>query len=295
MKKIWALLLLLLILPACAPESVSRYQTGENSEEIVSLLNERDYDKAIWLIENHEGKNPEGENAYLLAEAYLGKAGIEPLAFASRVAGPEPESPAAEALFPECPKEAIRSIHQVEMKCLLKRVYLQAQGANAIYLARAQRLFRKAYPNPALSPDWVNTLIGTVEMISLVKRAGDLFFYAKRGHFSPSDLPWIQSQGRSAYAEAKEALGRANHSGEKISRLLSGAKANEWFERVEGTIQFAKEVGLSRFLDFVRENLLKPSDEIRYGDTLDQLKATLDALEKGKDRASLETGLESNP
>lgn len=281
MKKSWAFLFLLL-LPACAPESVDQYRTGENAEEIVSLLNERDYDKAAWLIENHVGKNPEGENAYLLAEAYLGKAGIEPLEFASRVAGREPDSPAATALFPECPKEAIRSIHQVEMKCLLKRVYLQAQGTNAVHLARAQRLFRKAYPNPALSPEWVNTLIGTVEMISLVKRAGDLFLYAKRGRFNPSHLPWLQSQGRAAHVEAKEALGRANHAGEKISRLLSGARANEWFERAEGAIQFAKEVGLSRFLDFVRENLLKPSDEIRYGDTLDQLKATLDALEKGK-------------
>jgi hypothetical protein len=281
MKKTWALLLLL-ILPACAPESASRYQTGESAEEIVSLLNQRDYDKAIWLIENHQGKNPEGESAYLLAEAYLGKAGIEPLAFASRVAGPEPGSPAAEAPFPECPHEAIRSVHQLETKCLLRRVYLQAQGVNTVYLARAQRLFRKAYPNPALSPEWVNTLVGTVETISLVKRAGDLFLYAKRGEFNPSDLPWIREQGRAAYAEAKEALGRANHAGEKISRLLSGARANEWFERVEGTIQFAKEVGLPRFLDFVRENLLKPSDEIRYGDTLDQLKATLEALEKGK-------------
>ena len=37
---------------ACAPESVDRYQTGETNEEIVSLLNNREYGKAVWLIEN---------------------------------------------------------------------------------------------------------------------------------------------------------------------------------------------------------------------------------------------------
>jgi hypothetical protein len=38
-------------------------------------------------------------------------------------------------------------------------------------------------------------------------------------------------------------------------------------------------VGLSRFLDFVRENLLKPSDEIRYGETLDKLKTAFELID----------------
>jgi hypothetical protein len=118
-----------------------------------------------------------------------------------------------------------------------------------------------------------------------VKRAGDLYFYAKGregkslGAVNPADIKWLQRQGKDALLEAKEALGRANHAGEKISKILTGTKANEWFERVEGTMKFAKSVGLSRFLDFVRENLLKPSDEIRYGETLDKLKAMLDLID----------------
>jgi hypothetical protein len=279
-----AIALLGAALPGCAPESVDRYHTGESSEEIVSLLNEREYGKAIWLIENREGKNPEGETAYLLGQAYLGRAGFEPLGFAAKVSDVEPDTEAARILFPKCPRERLSSLSGVEMKCLLKRVYLHAPAVDNSDFARARALFRKAYPNPELAPQWVNTLIGMVETISVVKRAGDLYVYAKNFDGNPmnvnkAEIKWFQRQGKEAFAEAKEALGRANHAGEKISKILTGTKANEWFERAEGTMKFAKTVGLSRFLDFVRENLLKPSDEIRYGETLDKLKTAFELID----------------
>jgi hypothetical protein len=126
-----------------------------------------------------------------------------------------------------------------------------------------------------------------VDTISLVRRAGDLFIYSKgvkrpggKLQFNPNDVQWLKGQGKESLRDAKEALGRANYAGDKVSRFLSGVKANEWFERVEGTIEFAKTVGLSRFLDFVRENLMKQTDEIRYGQTLDRLKVTLDLLDQ---------------
>jgi hypothetical protein len=228
-------------LPGCAPESVDRYHTGESSEEIVSLLNEREYGKAIWLIENREGKNPEGETAYLLGQAYLGRAGFEPLGFAAKVSDAEPDTEAARILFPKCPRERLSSLSGVEMKCLLKRVYLHAPAVDNSDFARARALFRKAYPNPELAPQWVNTLIGMVETISVVKRAGDLYVYAKNFDGNPmnvnkTEIKWFQRQGKEAFAEAKEALGRANHAGEKISKILTGTKANELFERAEGTM-----------------------------------------------------------
>lgn len=278
------ILMLAAALPGCAPESVDRYHTGTSSEEIVSLLNERDYGKAIWLIENREGKSPEGETAYLLAQAYLGRAGFEPLGFAAKVSEAEPDTEAARALFPKCPRERLASLENVEMKCLLKRVYLHAPAVDNSDFARARILLRRAYPNAELAPQWVNTLIGMVETVSVVKRAGDLYIYAKNFDGSPlsvnkTEIKWFQRQGKEAFAEAKEALNRANHAGEKISKILTGAKANEWFERAEGTMKFAKTVGLSRFLDFVRENLLKPTDEIRYGETLDKMKTVFELVD----------------
>lgn len=277
-------LLLAFALLGCAPESVDRYHTGESTAEIVSLLNEREYGKAIWLIENREGKNPEGETAYLLGQAYLGRAGFEPLGFAARVSDEMPDTEAARILFPDCSRERLSSLSDVKMKCLLKRVYLHAPAADNSDFSRARALFRKAYPNPALSPEWVNTLIGMVETISVVKRAGDLYLYAKNFDGNPmsvsqTEVKRLQRQGKEALAESKEALGRANHAGEKISKILTGTRANEWFERVEGTMKFAKTVGLSRFLDFVRENMLKPTDEIRYGEILDQLKAAFELID----------------
>ncbi len=282
-NSLWLLLAFLFV--GCGSEKANRYNTGEDKEEIISLLNEREFSKAIWLIEN-QNKNPEGETAYLLAQAYLGRAGIEPLAFAAKVAGPELESEAAKVLFPKCPTGAIKSADQIPIKCLLKRVYLYAPNADLPDLARARLLFRKAYPDASVSPAWINTLIGTVELISLVKRAGDLFVYAKGVRsvqslsFGPGDLEWLKAQGKNSLLEAKETLARANHSGEKISRLVTGNKANEWFTRVDGAIGFAETVGLARFLDFVRENLLKASDEIKYAETLDQLRMVLELIDK---------------
>lgn len=284
MKRI-SLLLSCFLLIACTPKSVDRYHTGENEKEIISLLNQREYSKVIWLIENRE-KQPEGKTAFLLGQAYLGRSGIEPLAFAARITEAEPDSAEAREIFPTCPKGRISSAKEVEMKCLLKRVYLQAPKADGGDFARARLLLRKSYPNPSTAPEWVNTLVGLVDSISLVKRVGDLYLYGKgmragggKISFNPRDIDWLKLQGKESLDDAREALSRANYSGEKVSRFLSANRANEWFERIEGTITFAKTVGLSRFLDFIRENLLKPTDEIRYGETLDRLKATIDLLD----------------
>jgi hypothetical protein len=265
-------------LTACAPDSVGRYQTGETKQEATALLNGRQYDKVIWLIENRHDAEPEGEEAYLLAQAYLGKAGVEPLAFAADISRPEPDTEAARNLFPQCPKGELKSHRGVPMKCILKRVYLRAPKADDPDFARARMLLRRAYPNPAAAPEWVNTLIGLVETISVVSRVGDVYSFAKGQ--SPGALliggqmrlPWLKTHGRRAREEARYAVERARHSGPKIAGLLSGSKADVWFEQIDGTVVYAENVGLPKFLDFIRDHVLKPGDEIRYGEILDRLR-----------------------
>lgn len=286
MKLLFSLAAVLLLLSACAPEHADRYTNAETDTEVVSLLNERRYGKAVFLLESRVGKNPEGEAAFLLAQAYLGRAGIEPLSFAAAVAGPQPDDERSRALFPECDRGTLAKMNTKEWKCLLKRVYLQAPAADGADFARARTLLRRAYPNPAAAPEWVNSLVGLVETISLVRRAGDLFLYADRQlkqpdlERGPQDLPWLKKHTKEALVEGEAALQRAKYSGEKISRLLTGAKAHDWFERAEDGVSFAKALGLARFMDFLREQALKPSDEIRYGETLDQIRDLLAALEK---------------
>lgn len=278
--------LALAALSACAPEAAKRYHTAESEAEAVSLLNEREYGRAIFLLESRLGKNPQGPNAFLLGQAYLGRAGIEPLAFAAAVAESEPGMEATAQLFPDCPTGRLAKVNAKEWKCLLKRVYLHGPAVDQRDFARARALFRRAYPDPATAPEWANALIGLVETISLVKRVGDLYLYSQGHRPRPDllrgaqDLPWLQEQGRLALEEADQAINRARFAGEKISTLLTGSKGYAWFERAQGTMRFAKALGLARFFDFARENLVKPVDEIRYGETLNRLREILGDLEK---------------
>jgi hypothetical protein len=262
---------LLLTLAACAPESVEQYHTGETEEEVVSLLNQREYHKAIWMIESREGENPEGKMGYLLAQAYLGKVGLEPLEFAAKILGEIPSS--QKLFFPKCSLNAVNK-KDIPTKCLLQRVYIFAPDPDSREMKRARTLLRNAFPTAQETPSWNNALIGMVELVSFTKRAGKIYLYATDPNSSPkiTDLPWLRSEAKLGLQEAKFSLQRAEYSGDKISKLLGAKENSQWIMRVEGTIEFSKTIGLSRFIDFLRENLLKPSDEIRYGETIDRLK-----------------------
>jgi hypothetical protein len=274
--------LFLALLPACAPESVDGYHTAEHEEEAVSLLNRREFSKAIWLLENREGRLPaDPKISFLLAQAYLGRVGIEPLAFAARLGQPLPESDARERLFPKCDNGAMALKGKLDPKCTLKRVYIHAPPVDHPDFARARQLLRHAYPDPALCPDWVNTLIGVVDLISFTKRAGDIYLYAKSMKSRPdpslrvTDLFWLKRHAQEAVVDAKQALRRAEFSGEKISRLLTGMKDAPWFHQAEKGIDFIEKLGLAQLLDFVRARLLGAEDEIKYGEILDELRDML--------------------
>lgn len=277
-------LLLLVLLSACSSPHADKYQTAETESDVINLFNEHEYARAVWLIENRHGKDPQDAKiSFLLGQAYLGKSGIEPLAFTAKVASPqEKELP----FFSSCSTAQITSFRETEIKCLLKRVYASAPGADQKDFKRARELFRQAYPNPSSSPAWVNTVIGLVEMISFVNRTGDLYLYAKgveaKGkslNFNELDIPWLRHQGDQAILEADQALQRAQYSSEKVARLLGAAKESEWFERGKNGVEFAKATGLPGLIDFIQENI-SPSDDIRYGGLLEKLRDLLAAQEK---------------
>ncbi len=277
MKKWWLLLISLSAFSACAPESVEKYHTGETEEQVMSLLNQREYHKAIFLIESRQGQYPEGKMGYLLAQAYLGKAGLEPLEFAAKIFSEIPES--QELFFPKCERSSQKNLELSE-KCLLQRVFLFAPSPDSKEMQRARALFRKAYPSAKDAPPWINALIGMVELVSFTKRTGNLYLYAMGKSaltYTPEDLPWLESQAKNGFQEAKFTLERAEYSGEKISKLLGAKEKNLWFQRAEGTVDFASSMGLRKFYDFLRENLVKPTDEIRYGDALDRLKKVFES------------------
>jgi hypothetical protein len=218
-----------------------------------------------------------------LAEAYLGKAGIEPLAFAAKVTGSQQENI---GIFPSCANEKLRSFKEADIKCVLKRVYLAAPDADSKDFKRSRELFRLAYPNASQSPMWVNTIIGFVETVSVVNRAGKLYLYARglqgKGEklsFSDVDIPWLVKQGQLTIDEADQAIKRAQYSSDKVSKLLGGSAENIWFERTRDGVEFAKAVGLSGLIELIQNNL-SSGDDLRYGQMLSALKNLLETYEK---------------
>lgn len=291
MKNVVLGLLTLALVFACAPRSVEEYHTAENEEEIVRLMNQREYRKVIWLVESREGKSPANKRiAFLLGQSYLGAAGLEPLEVAAKVTEAQDFSGAdAHDLFPACPSAAFAAGSDQDPLCLVKRVYFHVPDPDMNEMARARELFRYAYPDPAASPEWANVLVGAVETAAVIKRAGNIFLFAKRALKNgadqgqrPSDeqLRWFARQLKLILAEADQALQRADHSGDKISQLLTGSGGTVWFDRARGAITWAHRLGLANLFSFLRATMVSEQDETRYGEALDKIRAYLDEQDK---------------
>lgn len=277
------LILFTLLACGCAPRSIESYHTAESEEEVTRLLNERAYQKAIFLVESKHGKTPADKNiAFLLGQAYLGKMGFEPLLVASRVSDAQDfSSPEARLLFPGCQTGRLREVKGAEALCLLKRIYLHVPDADLHEFTRARDLFRHAYPVASESPEWVNVLIGMVETASVVKRAGGIYVFVlglQNGRQMPSDaeLAWVARQIRRVVAESGQALQRADHSGKKISQLLTGTRETELFQKAKMAVKWADTLGLGALFDIFRHNMASPEHEAQFGPVLDKIRVLLD-------------------
>lgn len=284
MKYLLALLTLTL-LAACAPKSIDDYHTAENEEEIMRLLNNREYAKAVWLLESKHGKNPKDKNvSFLLGQAYLGKAGFEPLSIAAKVSDTQTISTAeSRELFPQCPDDPLGD--KPKVGCVLKRVYLHTPDADLHDLTRARELFRFAYPSASESPDWINVQIGVIEAASCIKRAGNIFLFAKhitdrKADPTDAELRWLIQQTRRAIRETGEALKRAEHSGKKITQFLTGNSEMTWFRQAKEGVEWVEEAGLKALFDTLRDTFLVPGEEGKYKETLDRIRRLLDEQEK---------------
>lgn len=286
MNKLYLLALLPLI-TACSPKSVDDYHTAESDEQVVRMLNQRDYAKAIWEIESRQGKMPADKNtAFLLGQAYLGKAGLEPLDTAAKVTAAQDFSSAdARALLPACPSAALGPLKNTDPLCLLKRVYFNVPDPDSIEMSRAKALFRYAYPDPGSAPEWVNVVVGMVETASVVKRAGAIYLLAKSvldDGTLPTDaqLRFLARQAKLLLSETDQALSRAGHAGNKISQLLTGSGDARWFEDISGGVHWANTLGLANLIDLLKTNVLTPDDTEKYGPLLDKIRSYLDEQDK---------------
>ena len=275
-------ILLLLLLTGCSQKSSDEYNTAETEKEVVVLFNKREYHKAAWLIESKNGSNPKDPKiTFLLAQAYLGKAGFEPLDFMSRVSDKQPFS--NDGFFPACGNEALKSVKTATMKCLFKRVHEQAPDPDEANFSHARDLFRKAYPSPKLAPDWVNTLVGLVECTSFSARLGNLMAYARKLRWQSQlalDQEWLKRQGKGSLAEASQCLARAEYSNIKISNFLSGMKNKIWFQVRNNEMKFTEDLNLDDLILSIVEAVQRENDPQALNKLIQDINQFLDDQEK---------------
>jgi hypothetical protein len=279
---LFGLFLASLSLSGCAPENSQRYNSGENGAEIESLLNSREYGKAIWIIESREGKNPaDREKKEFLAQALLGRAGFEPLSFGARVAGSFEEH-SQNKLMGSCSKSPIAEKSPASLGCLARRIAILAPRLNRQDLERALALLRQAHPNIRETPPWKNALVGTIELVSLFARVGRLYEILssqKREEHLRRESPSrpLKEELLGAWFEAQQALERAQNSGEKINRLLTGSRSIILFRVFSDSATYVEIVGLKKFFDFLRTHASTPTMEIQYGDMIDSIEELLES------------------
>lgn len=241
-----------LCLFSCAPSASEKYNTASNEAEILTLLNERDYGKAIWLIESQYTKDPKkSEIKFYLAQAYLGRSGFEPLAFIEKIYGPQNQydDTLGKVFFTRCKNTSITKGEKIPLQCVFKRIFLHTPQVDEGDFAHARSLMRSAYPNPATTTTWNNTLIGIVELISLVKRTGNIYLYGK-GIIENEQMrkkllnyTWAKMQIIHAVREAQECAERGMYSGDTVSKFMLKINSVSLYETIDNKFHISSNLG----------------------------------------------------
>jgi hypothetical protein len=115
----------------------------------------------------------------------------------------------------------------------------------------------------------------------VIKRAGAVFLLAKRtvrDGWQPGDqeLRWFARQLKELLAGADQAITRADHTGNRITQLLTGTQGEVWFERAGQGIKWAKKRGVGNLFQGLRSYVVDSDGEAKYGEMLDKIRAYLD-------------------
>jgi hypothetical protein len=271
-------LLVLATVSGCSGSSSQAQAHDQQQVRLTKMLDSRRYDDVIHLIESDSS----AQTAFpdLLAMAYLGRSGFEPLEFASSILAQQADNAALNQLIPGCdPSPIQRSSAQMTVRCVLKRLWAHLPNADEADFSKARDLFRAAYPTPQNTPAQYNALIGLVEAASALSRLGEVALKYDEVEATPTqaDVDEIFGQIQLAADEAQRTLTRVSFGGSKLSQLLTGLE-NEpliqntgisaaWLENTELplVIQFANNPDNSVETDAVKAALLQTLDQIVNG------------------------------
>jgi len=237
---------------ASACESSSEREQGNQELRLTKMIDERRYSDVIYLIES----DPTANSAFqgLLGMAYLGRAGFEPVRFGSQVLASQPAAdPKLERLITGCDAGPITSPSQVNLKCVLKRIWSFLPDPDGADFAKSRGIFLAAYPNAKTTSPEYNTLIGTVEAASALARVEKLLLqYDGIDPAKVSDAQVLQllAELQQTASEALETLKRARYSVRKVSELLTGMDKQPLFSGEDINIQWLESTGLPLLIQF---------------------------------------------
>ena len=237
MKPFSASFIFILLLSSCSPSS----RDGLSREDqIVHLLDEKKYSEVIEGLEIE----PDPALARYLAQAYLGRAGFEPIDFpkqvmAEQVFGMDP----IDALIPGCETKPVDAFFEIEVRCALWRI-LKHLPKDQADVRTASRILSEI-PQPTDGDRLLQTL--THSILALSSMQSILLNYEAIDPDAAKDeeiQALFDEIGESAI-EAQKALVLAKQIPQfNISELLTGLEKNVLHSGSSRNLQYQEQTGL---------------------------------------------------
>ena len=242
----WIVLICLGTSCSGAKESVQNLRNQE--ARLTRLIDDRRYPDVIRIVEGNAEAKASFSN--LLAMAYLGNSGFEPLRFATQVVSAQElrsseEQTQLERIFPGCDSRALQRFERPSVRCVLKRIWTYLPDANEPDFAQARALFRSNNEDIRATSQDLNTLIATVEAASALSRTRKIALHPD------GNAVEIAAEAVLAANDAIQALERIRYSTRTVSKLLTGLDLMQLFESdASGRMNWVEGTGMPLLMRF---------------------------------------------
>ena len=251
-------------------------ENGKQESRIIKMIDERRYDEVIRLLQSRQDNEKYRKLIPYLAMAHLGAAHFEPLQIAANVLAAQGSGPTDwDTLIPGCDNAAKSQYSNLEVKCLLKRLWRNLPDANDPHFAEARRILETLFPDAASTPKKYCLLTGLVEASSVISRVGRILLrYAAldaQAASADSEIKWIFEEISKSAGEANSSLRYAQYTARRTNELLTGLERSPLFVQNHITIAWTEETGLPLVQQIAHEGAVEPNDSIMKATLLQRL------------------------
>ena len=247
---------LLLLLSGCSSSKNSRTSALEFAHD---LLDQKQYSDAVPFLADLLHDYPgDLDVASLLANAHLGRAGIEILPIITAVMGVQDEVPLKLHQEPVCPRGAVENLTELEYDCLIYRFLKRAPAADHPDVLAARDLFRKYFPDAAKQSSSINFVAGFAEAASALSRLKILLnadFVAQMDYgvkVNPKLFPYDPAihHSKSLISEINWGLERFRGSYSRFTSLVQSLNGQALWKIGSQTLVFDESIKTSDILRF---------------------------------------------